>query len=171
MCSVEAVGVTQTFAFRSPDGLRLVGTFVSSGGGAGVVVVLVHGGGVTREEGGFFSRLADGLAASGVASLRFDFRGHGESEGRQEDLTISGVLNDIDAAVRQAKSLASSASVGLLGASFGGGICGLFASQYPQVLRSLVLINPLINYRRRFIDDKPYWHDGQIDESAGRYLL
>lgn len=30
---------------------------------------LVHGGGVTREESGFFTRLAEGLAASGEATL------------------------------------------------------------------------------------------------------
>ncbi|MGH4007533.1 MAG: alpha/beta hydrolase [Pseudonocardiaceae bacterium] len=45
-------------------------------------VVLVHGGGVTREESGFFTRLAAGLGEAGVASLRFDLCGHGESEGR-----------------------------------------------------------------------------------------
>jgi predicted alpha/beta hydrolase len=72
----------------SPDGLHLAGTFlapVDARQGA----ILVHGGGVTREEGGFFTRLAAGLAETGVASLRFDLRGHGESEGRQEDLTLA----------------------------------------------------------------------------------
>jgi len=164
-------GTSQSTVFRSLDGLQLAGTCVVPGEAPSSVAVLVHGGGVTRDEGGFFTRLAHGLASSGVASLRFDLRGHGESEGRQEDLTISGVLNDIRAAVGHAKQLANVQSAQLLGASFGGGICGFFAAQYPQELTSLVLINPLINYKRRFVDDKPYWSDDQIDESAGRELL
>src|SRR5882672_7134271 len=77
------------------DGLHLAGTLATPGGTTDRVVVLVHGGGVTREEGGFFTRLAAGLAEAGVASLRFDLRGHGESDGRQEELTLSSILNDI----------------------------------------------------------------------------
>lgn len=50
--------------------------------------MLVHGGGVTREGGGFFARLAAGLGVAGGASLCFDLRGHGDSEGRQEVLTL-----------------------------------------------------------------------------------
>lgn len=46
---------------------------------------------MTREEGGFFTRLAAGLGDFGLASLRFDLRGHGESEGRQEELTLSAM--------------------------------------------------------------------------------
>lgn len=69
---------------RTLDGLHLAGTLAAPAEPAARAVVLVHGGGVTREEGGFFSRLATGLADAGVASLRFDLRGHGESEGRQE---------------------------------------------------------------------------------------
>jgi pimeloyl-ACP methyl ester carboxylesterase len=84
--------------FRSPDGLFLKGTYHSPGAPPAAGLVLVHGGGVTREEGGFFTRMAAGLADRGVASLRFDLRGHGESGGRQEDLTLSGILNDIHAA-------------------------------------------------------------------------
>jgi hypothetical protein len=56
---------------------------------------LVHSGGVAREEGGFFARPAAGLAEERVASLRFDLRGHGDSEGCQEDLTLAAILNDI----------------------------------------------------------------------------
>ncbi|MFI5893802.1 alpha/beta hydrolase [Actinoplanes sp. NPDC051513] len=161
---------TMQTSFRSADGLLLRGTFVAPQRPSGSCVVLVHGGGVTREEGGFFGRLATGLASAGVASLRFDFRGHGESEGRQEDLTLSGVLNDINAAVAHVRQLAGGPPVNLLGASFSGGICGYYAAEFPSEISRLVLINPLVNYKKRFIDDKPYWNNGQIDESAGREL-
>src|SRR5438874_2627382 len=70
---------------RTLDGLHLAGTLVTPEDPPDRVVVLVHGGGVTREEGGFFTRLARGLAEAGIASLRYDLRGHGESEGRQEE--------------------------------------------------------------------------------------
>src|SRR5262249_8951955 len=95
---------------------------------------------------------------------------HGESEGRQEDLTICGVVNDIRAAVDQVRGRTKTAAVGLIGTSFGGGITAFFAAQYPDRVRSLVLLNPLLNYKKRFIDDKPYWSGGQIDDEAGQQL-
>ncbi len=155
---------------RTKDGLTLAASFVHPAGTPSSVTVLVHGGGVTRHEGGFFTRLAAGMAARGVASLRFDLRGHGESEGRQEELTLASILNDIHVAIRHASALVDDAPANLLGASFGGGICGYFAAQHPELVRRLVLINPLINYKRRFIDEKPYWKDDSISESAAGEL-
>lgn len=160
---------TQQTSFRSLDGLLLQGTIVAPSPKPSIGVVLVHGGGVTREEGGFFARLATGLAASGAASLRFDLRGHGESEGLQEDLTLSGVLNDVHAAVAHLHQ-ATSAPTSLLGASFSGGLCGYYATRYPTELAKLVMINPLVNYKKRFIDDKPYWTDDQLEKAASEEL-
>jgi pimeloyl-ACP methyl ester carboxylesterase len=162
------VDITET-EFPSLDGLRLRGTCLLPSipeGGA----VLVHGGGVTREEGGFFTRFAEGLADADVASLRFDLRAHGASEGRQEDLTLAGIVNDIRAAVDHLASRAGIGSINLIGASFGGGVSAFFASRYPDRLRRLVLLNPLLNYKKRFIDDKPYWEDDHISEEAAREL-
>ena len=170
MSNGNGTSETRPISFRSADGLLLRGSFDSPEVSPTSSIVLVHGGGVTREEGGFFTRLAVGLAERGVASLRFDLRGHGESEGRQEDLTLSGVVNDIRAAVAHLRQLAGDISVNVLGASFGGGISAYFTAQYPDEVTKLVLINPLINYKKRFIDDKPYWSDDQISESAGREL-
>jgi pimeloyl-ACP methyl ester carboxylesterase len=108
---------------RGLDGLHLAGTVVVPPGVLAGAAVLVHGGGVTREEGGFFTRLALGMAIAGVASLRLDFRAHGASEGRQEDVTLAGIVNDIRAAVGQLQlALGDDAPVSLIGASLGGGI-------------------------------------------------
>jgi alpha-beta hydrolase superfamily lysophospholipase len=168
--AISSEPATSEFTFRSRDGLRLRGTLVRPAGPADSAVVLVHGGGVTRDEGGFFTRLANGLAAAGLPSLRFDFRAHGESEGRQEDLTISGVLNDIYAAVEQVTGVVGAGPVSLVGASFGGGISAYFAAHHADLLHRVVLLNPLLNYKKRFIDDKPYWCDNRINEEAGDEL-
>jgi len=156
--------------FRTFDGLRLRGTLVRPDGPARGAIVFVHGGGVTRDEGGFFTRIAAGLGEDGVASLRFDLRGHGESDGRQEDLTLASILNDIDAAIEYVRTETSAELVHVLAASFAGGITAYFAVEHPERVASLVLVNPLLNYRKRFVDDKPYWHDWRIDEEAGREL-
>jgi pimeloyl-ACP methyl ester carboxylesterase len=156
--------------FLSLDGIRLRGTLVVPPGELADATVLVHGGGVTRHEGGFYTRLASGLAEAGIPSLRFDIRGHGESEGRQEDLTISGILNDIRSAVEYISSETGSSQANLIGASFGGGISAYYASRYPEQVSRLVLINPLLNYKKRFIDDKPYWHADHIGREAGGEL-
>ena len=155
---------------RTIDGLRLRGTLVTSDAPGPAAAVFVHGGGVTRDEGGFFTRIAAGLADAGVSSLRFDLRGHGESEGRQEDLTLASILNDIGAAIGYVSQATGAEQVHLIAASFAGGITAYFAVEHPERVQSLVLVNPLLNYKKRFVDDKPYWHDGRIDEEAGREL-
>ena len=40
------------------------------------------------------TQLAKGLAKAGIASVRFDFDGHGKSEGRMQDMTIEKKLAD-----------------------------------------------------------------------------
>lgn len=167
--SVNSDRATET-EFRSLDGIRLRGTLVVPSEVSASPAVLVHGGGVTRHEGGFFSRLASRLAGAGIPSLRFDFRGHGESEGRQEDLTISGITNDIRSAVEYVSAEIGTRRANVIGASFGGGISAFYASRYPDQVERLVLFNPLLNYKRRFIDDKPYWHDDHIGSDAGGEL-
>ncbi|MFI6703845.1 alpha/beta hydrolase [Streptomyces sp. NPDC050509] len=156
--------------FRSLDGLLLQGSVVRPAGAPRGAAVLVHGGGATREESGFFGRLADGLAGAGVGSLRFDLRGHGESQGRQEDLTIAGILNDIRAATDHVCTLMECGPVHLIGTSFGAGICAFFAANRPHGVKSLILMNPLLNYKKRFIDDKPYWNSDRINEHEGTEL-
>jgi alpha-beta hydrolase superfamily lysophospholipase len=155
---------------RTLDGLHLAGTLVKPDGTTDRVVVLVHGGGVTREEGGFFTRLAGGLAEAGIASLRYDLRGHGESEGRQEEMTLCAHLNDIRVALAHVRQVTGATSVSLLGASFGGGLVTYYAAKRPDELTRLVLLNPQLDYKNRYVDQKPYWSNDHLSDEAARQL-
>ncbi len=152
------------------DGLHLAGTVIMPDGAPACAVVLVHGGGVTREEGGFFTRLAAGLGEAGVASLRFDLRGHGESEGRQEELTLSAIFNDIRVALTHVREATGAPDISLLGASFGGGLCAYYAAKCPDDVARLVLLNPQLDYKKRTIDNKPYWSNDYLDDEVAQQL-
>ncbi|HVB44701.1 MAG TPA: alpha/beta fold hydrolase [Streptosporangiaceae bacterium] len=156
-------------SIRTLDGSHLAGTLAVPGTPAERAVVMVHGGGVTREEGGFFTRLATGFAEAGVSSLRYDLRGHGESDGRQEENTLTVHLNDIRVALAYVRQVASATRVSLLGASFGGGLAAYYAARCPAEIARLVLLNPQLNYKDRYVDQKPYWSaDYLCDEAAQR---
>lgn len=167
---VESAGRAET-TIRTLDGLQLRGTLVTPAAPAERAIVLVHGGGVTREEGGFFTRLADGLAEAGVVSLRFDLRGHGESEGSQDELTLSAILNDIRVALRHVREETGASRVSLLGASFGGGICAYYAAKRPSEVARLVLLNPQLDYKKRTIDSRDYWSNDYLDEAVAGELV
>lgn len=153
------------------DGLNLQGTLRLPVGVLRHAVVLVHGGGVTREEGGFFTRLADGLAEAGVASLRYDLRGHGESDGRPEESSLAAHLNDIRVAVAHLRRACDDAvGVSLLGTSFGGGLAAYYSAKRPDELTRLVLLNPQLRYKERYVDQKPYWSDDVLDPDRARQL-
>ncbi|ABD11901.1 lysophospholipase [Frankia casuarinae] len=157
-------------SLRTFDGLHLAGTLVTPEATYERAAVLVHGGGVTREEGGFFTRLAAGLAEAGVASLRFDLRGHGESEGRQEETTLTAHLNDIAVALARVREDTGAQVIHLLGTSFGGGLTAYYAAKRPEELARLVLLNPQLDYKNRYVDQKPYWHGDFLDDEAAARL-
>jgi uncharacterized protein len=156
---------------RTLDGLHLVGTLVTPDEATDRAVVFVHGGGVTRHEGGFFTRLAAWLAEAGVASLRYDLRAHGESDGRQEtDNVLTEHLNDIRVALADLRERTGAGEVSLLGASFGGGLVAYYAAKGPDELARLVLLNPQLNYKDRYIDQKSWWSGDSLDDETARRL-
>ncbi|MDT3400511.1 alpha/beta fold hydrolase [Streptomyces sp. B1866] len=161
---------SDSVTLRTLDGLHLAGSLVRPEEPTAHALVMVHGGGVTREEGGFFTRLAAGLADSGVASLRFDLRGHGESEGKQEELTLAAILNDIRVALAYLREATDSQKVSLLGASFGGGICAYYAAKRPEELTRLVLLNPQLDYKKRNVDSRDYWTNDYLNDEMAAQL-
>ncbi|MFF3067217.1 alpha/beta hydrolase [Kitasatospora sp. NPDC057904] len=158
-------------AFRSLDGTALFGTVTPSPTSPTALAVLIHGAGVTREEGGFFGRLAAGLAATGVTCLRFDLRAHGASGGRPADLTIAGVANDIRAASDHLAEVAKRPRpVHVIAASFSGGAAAMHAGQYPGEVERLVLLNPRIDYKDRFITERAGWSGNYLSPDRAAQL-
>ena len=89
--------------------------------------------------------LAKELAARGIASVRFDFDGHGKSEGRMQDMTIEKELADAKAVWDYVKALPFVSSVGLLGHSQGGVVASMTAGRLASAgtaPEAVVLIAP-----------------------------
>jgi exosortase A-associated hydrolase 2 len=82
------------------------------------------------------------LAAQGVACLRFDYMGEGDSEGSFEASSITTRLSDISAALSILTEATSLKSIGLLGVRFGATLAALAAAK--NRLDSLILISPII---------------------------
>ena len=161
----------RNITFRSLDGYRIAGTLAEARSDERGAVVIVHGIAVDRDEFGAFNvKLAQRLAEAGFRSLRFDLRGHGESDGGFEDLTLCGGISDIAAAVAYLETVAHAPSVHLVGASFGGGLSVLYASRYAQALSSLVLLNPNLDYRRSWLADDDYWDDDAVTPEGAAAL-
>jgi len=150
-------------SFWSLDGLRLAGTVTSPPSGEpDKAVVLAHSEGLDRDENGLFPLIAEALAAEGVASLRFDHRGHGESDGTQEERTLTEHLNDLRAAVEHVRAETGARRVSLVGNRFSGGLAAFYAARRPTELDRLVLLTPQLNFKGDYIDQNPNWRAGRL---------
>lgn len=142
----------QKVFFKSKDGLKLCGVWHTSGKPTAKVIVLVHGMTVNKDEGGIFVELAELLKKNNYAVFRFDFRTHGESEGDSSNFTIAQELRDVESAIEFVGKKYQ--LIGLLGASFGGGVSVLYSAKNQDKIKALCLWNPCLNYEHIFL--KPY---------------
>jgi uncharacterized protein len=91
-------------------------------------------------------RLSQALAKRGIASLRFDYRGTGDSEGEFEELTLESQVSDALCCLNYLKSHTQidANQIGILGRSLGGMIAVLTTRDFPSI-KSLVLWSPVFN--------------------------
>ena len=93
---------------------------------------------------GIYTRTARTLASQGIASLRIDFRGAGESDGQWADTTFSRQIEDAQRALQWLKKQPqiNPNKVGLLGWSQGGLVASHVANLNPD-LDAVVLWSPV----------------------------
>jgi uncharacterized protein len=127
--------MTETFVeFRNRTGKRLRGMIhrpmrARSRRGTPAVIFLHGFTGDRMESHWIFVKCARALAKAGIASLRFDFYGSGESEGEFREVTLQGEIADARAAIdflRRYRGIDRN-RLGLLGLSLGGAVAASVA--------------------------------------------
>lgn len=128
------------------NGLTLRGMLHEPGRNAPTpIAVLYHGfTGHKAEKNFLFVELSRALAAAGIASVRFDFSGSGESDGDFVGMTLRGEVAEAGAILDYAAALpfVDPSRVFLVGLSMGGAIASIVAGDRPEKVRAIVLWAP-----------------------------
>ncbi|MBP2034191.1 alpha/beta superfamily hydrolase [Clostridium algifaecis] len=112
------------------------------------LVCLFHGFmGNKAEQHFIFVKLSRILENIGIASVRFDFDGSGESDGNFVDMTMSKELDDARAILNYAKSLdfVDTSKIAVLGISMGGAVASMLAGECKDDIKALCLWAPAGN--------------------------
>jgi hypothetical protein len=131
-------------------GVKLAGTLtVPSGVGPFPAALLISGSGGQHRDGSLFGHkpflvLADHLTRNGIAVLRSDDRGVGQSTGTREGATSADFATDVAAGLAwlRTRPEIDPARVGLIGASEGGIIAPMIAADDPGVAFVVLLAAP-----------------------------
>lgn len=106
------------------------------------VVIIMHG--FMGNKDGMLEKLtADKLAENGIATVRFDFNGHGESEGEFTDMTVPNEIEDAKLVYAYVKSLPFAGDISLTGHSQGGVVASMVAGDIgADGVKCVVLLAP-----------------------------
>ena len=105
------------------------------------MVVFCHGFGGSKD-GPQFELIADSLQKHGIASIRFDFNGHGESEGKFEDMTVPNEINDAKKVIEYVRDLRYVSKIALVGHSQGGVVASMTAGELGSDIAAVALMAP-----------------------------
>lgn len=108
------------------------------------MVILSHGfGGNKDEHQGMMKSFADTLQSLGIGTIRFDYNGHGESEGRFQDMTVQNEVEDLKCIYNYVAALPYTEDVSLLGHSQGGAVSSIAAGELGnKKVNRVVLLAP-----------------------------
>ena len=103
------------------------------------LVVLCHGFTGNRQGDGHFAPLAEDLAANGIATVRLDFAGCGDSTEPYANYTLANMAADVDSVIGYMQATYGTGKTALVGHSMGGRLASLYPQlgQYPVTALAL----------------------------------
>ncbi|EEJ71607.1 alpha/beta hydrolase [Lactobacillus ultunensis] len=123
------------------DGLTLVGDREEPFGEVYDMAIIMHGFTANRNT-DLLKQIADDLRDENVASVRFDFNGHGESDGDFEKMTVCNEIEDAQAILEYVRTDPHVRNIFLIGHSQGGVVASMLAGLYPDIIKKVVLLAP-----------------------------
>lgn len=148
LCIVAAVTLLQTNT--NPKNIEIPGTrgnipatiqlpAKSARGEELPLVVLCHGFTGNRQGDGHFAPLAEDLAAHGIATVRLDFAGCGDSTEPYANYTLANMEADVDSVIGYMQATYGTGKTALVGHSMGGRLASLYPQlgQYPVTALAL----------------------------------
>lgn len=106
------------------------------------LVIICHGFGGSCES-KLEETLAKDIVEAGMAALRFDFNGHGKSEGHFQDMTVPNEIEDLKNVIAWAQSKPWVESISLIGHSQGGVVVSMTAGELgSSIIKAEVLMAP-----------------------------
>lgn len=106
------------------------------------MAIIMHGF-TGKKESPLLEGIANKLEATGIASIRFDFNGHGESEGDFQYMTVPNEIEDAQKVYDYVSRLSYVSSIALAGHSQGGVVASMLAGQLgADKVKDVVLMAP-----------------------------
>lgn len=123
----------QSLTIPNQQGLKLAAVYYAAPDRPRSTLVICHGFTGSKEGGGRVLEMSEYLAAElDLDCLAFDFAGHGESQGRFQDMNLSSQIQDLDSVVGWCLEHGAP-FVMSMGRSFGGSTVLCQAAQDPRV--------------------------------------
>lgn len=129
--SIKRDGLTLRGDITKPEGLEKC-----------PAVIIFHG--LMSDRGGrrrnMFTDIAEEAVKRGMAAVKFDFSGHGESDGDFSDMTVYGELLDAAKIIEYVRGLGWVSDIYIVGHSQGAVVGGMIAGYYRECVSKLVLL-------------------------------
>lgn len=110
------------------------------------ILILFHGFMGTRgkadEKDNTFTTLTDAVVKSGVGVVKFDFDGHGDSDGDFRDMNVYSEVLDAAKIIDYVRALPFCTDIYIAGHSQGALVGGMMAGFYREFVSKLVLLSP-----------------------------
>jgi len=129
---------------------------------ADTIVVFLHGfTGNKTEHAGHFRNLSRILSKNGIASMRMDYHGNGESDGEFYDFRFDWAIEDAELMIMKAHEIKGIKKVYLLGFSLGGAIASVIAND--KIIDKLILWSPagsMVEHAEQYYERNPKLPNG-----------